>query len=76
MRALAGWALAAALLVHVGAHLAIVARYAREGRWRRAGLALLVAPLAPYWAFTEGMRQRAWLWAGALLAYALLAVTL
>ncbi|MCU0690130.1 MAG: hypothetical protein MUF54_01885 [Polyangiaceae bacterium] len=32
--------------------------------------ALLLPVLAPYWAFAEGMRVRAWLWIASALSYA------
>jgi hypothetical protein len=53
----------------VTAHAALVASLAgRAPRWR-ALAALVVAPLAPYWGWREGMRWRARLWVGAALAY-------
>jgi hypothetical protein len=53
----------------VTAHVAIaVGLVAKPPRWR-APIALLVAPLAPYWAWREHMRVRAGLWAVGLLVY-------
>jgi hypothetical protein len=55
------------------AHVTIVAGLAgRAPRWR-ALPALVVAPLAPYWAWST-MRKRAVLWLGSAAAYALLRV--
>jgi hypothetical protein len=59
--------LAFAVLLTV--HVAIVfGLLGRRPRWRGL-LALLVVPLAPYWAWREGMRVRAALWAGAAVLY-------
>lgn len=53
----------------VTAHLAIaVGLVAKTPRWR-ALVALVVAPLAPYWAWREHMRVRAGIWAGGLVLY-------
>jgi hypothetical protein len=41
----------------------------RRPRWR-APLALVLAPLAPYWAIRERMRLRGATWLAAALAYA------
>jgi hypothetical protein len=50
-------------------HVALVAALLRRPpRWR-AGAALLVPPLAPYWAFTAGMRWRAAAWLSMLVLY-------
>ncbi|MDB4945139.1 MAG: hypothetical protein JWP97_4673 [Labilithrix sp.] len=62
-----GLVLASAVLVT--AHVAIVYGLAfRLPRWR-ALVAFFVAPLAPFWAFQEKMRIRAFLWVGALVIY-------
>ena len=54
----------------VTAHVSIVVGLAsRLPRWR-ALAALLVAPLAPYWAFHERMRVRGGIWVFSVLAYA------
>jgi hypothetical protein len=53
----------------VTAHLAIaVGLVARTPRWR-ALVALVLAPLAPYWAWREHMRVRAGIWTAGLLLY-------
>jgi hypothetical protein len=53
----------------VTAHLTIaVGLLARVPRWR-APVALLLAPLAPYWAWREGMTARAVLWLVGVIAY-------
>ncbi len=55
----------------VTAHVVIVVRLgAREPRYR-APLALLVPPLAPYWAATNKWRRSEWCWLAAVLLYAL-----
>jgi hypothetical protein len=66
---IAGFALAA-LVVLMGAHLVLVGSLARISLWR-APLALLVPPLAAYWAWIQGMRVRVFVWLGAVAAYAL-----
>lgn len=59
--------LAFALLVT--AHLAIVVGLvAKTPRWR-ALVALVFAPLAPYWAWREHMRVRAGIWAVGVVVY-------
>jgi hypothetical protein len=69
--ALLGAWLAISLVLYAGAHVAlVVGLFRREPRWRGA-VALVVPPLAPYWGWPLGMRARAWLWLGALGAYAL-----
>jgi hypothetical protein len=51
------------------AHLAIaVGLVAKKPRWR-APVALVVAPLAPFWAWREHMRVRAGVWAAGLVLY-------
>jgi hypothetical protein len=58
-----------AFALFITAHVAITFGLAfRPPRWR-APAALLVAPLAPYWAWREHMRVRAGIWAGALVLY-------
>ena len=53
----------------VTAHLAIVVGLvAKTPKWR-ALVALVFAPLAPYWAWREHMRVRAGLWAAGLVVY-------
>jgi hypothetical protein len=53
----------------VTAHVALVAGLAaRPPRWR-AVVALVVAPLAPWWGRTEGMHRRAVAWVGSAVGY-------
>jgi hypothetical protein len=53
----------------VTAHLAIVVGLvAKTPKWR-ALVALVFAPLAPYWAWREHMRIRAGLWTAGLVIY-------
>jgi hypothetical protein len=64
--------LAFALLLTV--HIATVFGLAtRTPRWR-AAVALVVPPLAPYWALSLGMRVRGVLWIGALVLYGAAAI--
>jgi hypothetical protein len=65
-----GTALTLVFLAFVGAHLALVVGLARRGAWGRAIAALVVAPLAPWWGWGEGMRIRTVAWGAALLLYA------
>ena len=74
MRAAIGWILLVMLVAHFGAHVSIAFGFARTRQWRRAAIALWIAPLAPVWAWRAGMRTRAYVWTGALGAYALLAL--
>jgi hypothetical protein len=58
-----------AFSVAVTDHVAIVAGLAaRHPRWR-APVALVIAPLAPIWAFRAGMRARAAIWLAAVATY-------
>ena len=62
-------ALVLAFATAVTAHVSIVVGLAsRLPRWR-ALAALLVAPLAPYWAFRERMRVRGGIWIFSVVAY-------
>lgn len=65
---LAGLVVAFATLVTV--HVFIAARLVLRARPRwRGGLALIVPPLAPIWAWREGWRRSAQLWVLAVVAY-------
>ncbi len=69
-------AIVAALVVAfaglVTSHVALVYGFLwRPPRWR-APLALVVAPLAPYWGYRCGMRRRAILWLSCAVTYAVL----
>jgi hypothetical protein len=58
----------------VTAHVAITYGLAfRPPRWR-ALAALLVVPLAPYWAWREHMRVRFGIWLAALVLYVLASI--
>jgi hypothetical protein len=58
-----------AFALFVTVHLAIACGLLlRKPRWR-APLALVIVPLAPYWAWREHMRVRAAFWAGTVLVY-------
>ncbi|HEY3593220.1 MAG TPA: hypothetical protein VGL13_05080 [Polyangiaceae bacterium] len=64
----AGVVLAFATLITV--HVAIAFGLAKQSpRWRGAA-ALLVPPLAPYWALRLGMMVRGAIWLGAVVVYA------
>jgi hypothetical protein len=55
----------------VTAHVLLVAGLAaRRPRWR-ALVALLAAPLAPYWGHRAGMHARSVMWTTGAVAYAL-----
>ena len=54
----------------VTAHVAILFGLARRRRVAEALGALVVLPLAPYWAFTRGMRARAIAWIASAALYA------
>lgn len=54
--------IALAFALTVTAQVAILAGLLRRKLKWRALSALLMPPLAPYWAFTEGMRVRAVTW--------------
>ena len=71
-----GVALAIALASFVGAHLAIVVTLIRRGAWLRAAGALVVPPLAAWWAWDRraSARPLALAWLGALAAYAALRI--
>lgn len=71
MSAALSFILGGALLAHAGVHVAIVVALARTGAWRRAAAALIVPPLAPWWAWEAGMRGRAAVWGVALATYAI-----
>ena len=67
-------ALVAAFAALVTAHGTLVAGLAtRPPRWR-ALVALVAAPLAPYWAYKERMRGRAVVWVAGAVAYVVLRV--
>ncbi|HEY8072571.1 MAG TPA: hypothetical protein VIF62_00630 [Labilithrix sp.] len=57
------------LVAFLVAHLVIVVQLARSGAWGRVALALLLPPLAPWWAWERGMRRSAYAWVGALAVY-------
>jgi hypothetical protein len=52
------------------AHAMLVLGLLRRPRRWRAGLALVLVPLAPWWGWREGMRCRSILWMVGLAAYA------
>jgi hypothetical protein len=52
------------------AHVAIVVALARTGAWSRAAVALVLPPLAPWWAWERGFRRPAIAWAAGIALYA------
>ena len=56
----------------VTTHVAIVGRLLARSPRHRALLALVLPPLAPYFAWTNGWRRTAWMWGGTAGAYAIL----
>jgi hypothetical protein len=65
-----GITLATALAAFLAAHAVLVAGLARAGAWRRAVLAFLVPPLAPWWGWSAGLRRPVMAWGAALVLYA------
>ncbi|MBX3199181.1 MAG: hypothetical protein KF894_13705 [Labilithrix sp.] len=66
--------LVVAFALVITTHVAIAIGLAkRTPRWRGA-VALVLPPLAPYWAWQERMRTRVGLWAGGLLLYVIMLV--
>jgi hypothetical protein len=61
---------AVALVAVTGAHVAILVLLGMGSPRHRALVALLVPPLAPYWAWREGMRKVVFAWGAGLLLYA------
>jgi len=53
----------------VTAHVALAAGLVARRPWWRGPVALVVAPLAPYWGFRERMRARAAVWGAAFVVY-------
>ena len=73
VRAALSIALFLSLLGFLVAHVALVVGIARLNAPLRAGLALVIPPLAPFWGYELGMKRRAQAWLGALASYAFLA---
>jgi hypothetical protein len=63
-------ALVTAFALLLTAHVAIVVGLAMRTPRRRALVALVVPPLAPYWALREGMGARGTAWIVGLVLYA------
>jgi hypothetical protein len=55
----------------VAAHVVLVVGLARRGHGGRAALALVVAPLAPWWGWSAGLRAATIVWGVALALYTL-----
>jgi hypothetical protein len=68
---MAGVALGVVLVAWVAAHVVVVVGLARRGAWLRAAAALVVPPLAPWWAWRTGLRTPAVAWGAALGLYAI-----
>ncbi len=59
----------------VTTHVAIVGRMVWRVRpWYRGLMAVVVPPLAPWWAYEQRWRTMVGLWGGSLLAYAVFLV--
>jgi hypothetical protein len=54
----------------VTTHVLLVAGLAARGPWWKALVALVVAPLAPYWALRAYMRARSVAWIACAFVYA------
>lgn len=65
---LGGLVVSFATLVTVHVFIAVRLTLRARPRWRGA-LALLVPPLAPIWAWRQGWRRSAQLWAAAVIGY-------
>jgi hypothetical protein len=63
--------LAVLLAVLLGAHVSLAFGLARRRSRMAAVTALVVAPLAPFWGWSGGMRRRTIAWLAAAFAYAL-----
>ena len=61
---------ALSLLVVLGVHVTLLGLIARQRPRYRAAVALLVPPLAPYWAWRSGVRVPVYVWGTAVLLYA------
>ena len=53
----------------VVAHVAIAFKLLWRKQRYRGIVALVIPPLAPWWAYSENWRRWCWLWVGAVLAY-------
>ena len=69
--AFVAWLLAAALVVFVGAHVALVVGLGRARSWKVAAVALVLPPLAPWWGWGAGLRKATIAWCAALALYTL-----
>jgi hypothetical protein len=65
-----GVALTVVLAAFVAAHGILIAGLARRRAWRRAVVALVVPPLAPWWGWGAGLRLPTIVWCAALALYA------
>ncbi len=67
---LAAAALVVAFAALVTVHVTLVVGLARRAPWWRALVALVVAPLAPYWGWQQRLRIRSVVWIVSAVAYA------
>lgn len=72
---LAALTVATILVAMAVLHVVLLVSLARVAAWR-AGFALVVPALAPYWCWQSGMRRRAAAWWLVVFVYALLRVLL
>lgn len=61
--------LIASFAAFITVHVAVVVGLLARRQWWRAPIALVVLPLAPYWARTANMKWRTWIWLVCLLIY-------
>jgi hypothetical protein len=57
------------LAVFAGAHVTLLGSLALRAPRYRAIVALVVPPLAPYWAWRDGLKVRVYVWAATLTVY-------
>jgi hypothetical protein len=65
-----GAVLAALYAAFVVTHVWLAIVVARRRKWWDGILVLLLAPLAPWWAWQSGARIATWTWIGTVLVYA------
>jgi hypothetical protein len=63
--------LAVSLLAHLGAWIVLLVRLARVRGYKGVLYPLLFPPLAALWGYESGFKREAFVWLGALAAYAI-----
>ena len=74
MRGALTFLLGTSLVVLIALHLVIVVRLVIARQLARAGIALVVPPLAPFYALEHGMRVAGLAWLVAFVTYAIIVV--